>query len=58
VLNCQTDRLHGGWYARVSEDGSAVVDPLKANAWKTGYHDGRAVMVVVETLRAMATRSA
>jgi mannobiose 2-epimerase len=53
----QADARHGGWFARVSEDGSTVIDAHKADAWKAGYHDGRALIEVIERLRAMAARA-
>jgi hypothetical protein len=40
----------------VSEDGRTVVSDVKADAWKAGYHDGRAIMDTVTRLRRLATR--
>jgi mannobiose 2-epimerase len=49
------DRRYGGWRAQVSEDGKTVLaDRDKASQWKASYHDGRALMNVIATLRRMA----
>jgi len=37
-----TDHERGGWYAAVRPDGSVAGD--KANLWKCGYHNGRALI--------------
>lgn len=50
------DHRYGGWYARVSEDGSRVIGGSeKAGPWKTAYHDGRALFRTVSTLRRLGT---
>jgi mannobiose 2-epimerase len=56
VLRFQADHRNGGWHATVSEDGRTVISDVKADAWKAGYHDGRAIMDTVTRLRRLATR--
>jgi mannobiose 2-epimerase len=51
----QIDARHGGWFARVSEDGREVLfGREKATAWKTPYHDGRALMNAVAIFRRLS----
>lgn len=49
-----TDKEFGGWYATTDEAGK-VISASKANDWKAGYHDGRALMNMEERLRKLAT---
>ena len=51
----QVDHEYGGWYARVSEDGTSLVSgPDKANPWKAAYHNVRALVETVERLHRLA----
>ena len=42
------DWEHGGWYPVVGENGPG--GHFKADAWKTPYHNGRAIIVCIEML--------
>ena len=51
----QIDHEHGGWYCRVTEDGSGLVSSAdKATPWKAAYHNVRALMHTVRRLRRLA----
>jgi len=59
IWDHQVDHAHGGWYARVSEDGTSLVSgPDKANPWKAAYHNVRALVETVERLRRLAGQEA
>lgn len=45
----QTDWEHGEWHATIMPDGSARGD--KAQPWKAGYHNGRAMIECIELLK-------
>ncbi|HEY8534830.1 MAG TPA: AGE family epimerase/isomerase, partial [Vicinamibacterales bacterium] len=45
----QTDHAAGEWHATIAEDGTAHGD--KANRWKAGYHNGRAMIECLRLLR-------
>jgi mannobiose 2-epimerase len=47
------DKEFGGWYATTDESGK-VISASKANDWKAGYHDGRALMNMEERLGRLA----
>jgi cellobiose epimerase len=49
------DKEFGGWYSTTDESGK-VIGPSKANDWKAGYHDGRALMNMEERLRKLAQK--
>ncbi|MDQ3252329.1 MAG: AGE family epimerase/isomerase [Acidobacteriota bacterium] len=46
----QVDWEHGEWHATITPDGKPVGD--KAQPWKAGYHNGRAMIECIEVLRA------
>ncbi len=46
----QTDWKNGEWYEMVEEDGTPTGD--KAQPWKSGYHNGRAMMECLDILKA------
>ena len=46
----QTDWKNGEWYEMVEEDGTPSGD--KAQPWKSGYHNGRAMMECLDILKA------
>jgi len=51
----QVDHSCGGWYTRVSEDGTSLVaGPEKGSPWKAAYHNVRALVETVERLRRLA----
>jgi len=47
------DKVHGGWYPRVYNDGSPVPH-AKSDAWTECYHQGRAMFNVSARLRSLA----
>ena len=47
----QTDWEHGEWHATITPEGKALGD--KAQIWKAGYHNGRAMIECLEMLKAM-----
>ncbi len=47
----QIDWKHGEWHATVTPEGAARGD--KANIWKAGYHNGRAMIECLEVLRGL-----
>jgi mannobiose 2-epimerase len=53
VTEHQADREFGGWYS-TTDDAGKVLSASKANDWKAGYHDGRALMNIEERLRRLA----
>ena len=48
IVNNQADWEHGDWYAQVEENGKPWGD--KAGAWKSPYHNGRAMIHCLELL--------
>ena len=49
------DKEFGGWYGTTDEAGK-VISASKANDWKAGYHDGRALLNIEERLRKLGER--
>ncbi|MDO4557626.1 MAG: AGE family epimerase/isomerase [Planctomycetia bacterium] len=49
------DAQYGGWYSEVDESGNLRGSPDKGNAWKTPYHETRAMLHVIELLRGSHT---
>ncbi len=47
----QVDWVHGEWHGRVTTRGPAV-EP-KAHPWKTGFHNGRAMLECLELLKSL-----
>ena len=47
----QTDWENGEWHATITPEGKALGD--KAQIWKAGYHNGRAMIECLEILKAM-----
>jgi mannobiose 2-epimerase len=52
----QIDKVHGGWYPRVYNDGTPVKS-AKSDAWTECYHQGRAMLIISARLRAMADKN-
>lgn len=52
IENEMIDWEHGEWHSSVTPDGQARGD--KANPWKAGYHNGRAMIECIEALRTWA----
>lgn len=48
----QTDEESGGWRAMVEPDGKPIPGLAKSDAWTDPYHQGRALMNVLDRLRA------
>jgi cellobiose epimerase len=55
IFRYQLDHAHGGWYPTVSASGKPIGDS-KSDAWTEGYHQGRALMNVTNTLRRLAAQ--
>lgn len=51
VMERQTDWRRGEWHAEVHPDGS--VRGAKANRWKEGYHNGRALIFSIEIINSL-----
>jgi mannobiose 2-epimerase len=51
----QIDPVHGGWYSRVTREGTAPQGCAKSGAWTEAYHQGRALINVSRTLRLLAS---
>ena len=56
IRDQQVDPVHGGWYAVVSRDGKPVPGHIKSDRWTEAYHQGRAMLVVSQTLRSLAAK--
>lgn len=54
IVRHQVDAEHGGWRSRVGEAGEVDATLAKSDAWREGYHQGRALMTSAATLRALA----
>ncbi|HPA17158.1 MAG TPA: AGE family epimerase/isomerase [Verrucomicrobiae bacterium] len=54
IWNYQIDHTSGEWFQTVSPQGEPEHDRPKGSYWKAAYHNGRALLNVVETLRTMA----
>jgi mannobiose 2-epimerase len=52
ILNYQVDWQHGDWYEKIVKNGKTLGD--KAGAWKTPYHNGRAMLECSELLLSLA----
>jgi mannose/cellobiose epimerase-like protein (N-acyl-D-glucosamine 2-epimerase family) len=52
----QVDWEGGEWHANITEDGR--VQGAKANSWKAGYHNGRAMIECLELLEQVSARRA
>ena len=50
----QLDAKNGGWISTVSEDGHSKPGQVKSDQWKECYHQGRAMINVIERLKKMA----
>lgn len=53
----QTDWTHGEWHGTIDPDGSPRAGN-KASQWKAGYHNGRALLEVLERIRAIRQEGA
>ena len=54
IQKFQIDAKHGGWITMVNADGSAKPGQSKSDQWKEPYHQGRALLNVIERLERMA----
>lgn len=54
IAKHQIDPTHGGWYPTVSQDGKPSPNRAKSDRWTEGYHQGRAMLNVVERLNKLA----
>lgn len=54
VSRKQVDWQHGDWHANVTESGET--NGAKAGLWKSPYHNGRAVLELLEVLDRLSTR--
>jgi mannobiose 2-epimerase len=54
IWNHQADHKYGEWYESVSRAGVAKPGQPKGQIWKAAYHNGRALMNVVERLKKLA----
>jgi mannobiose 2-epimerase len=54
IRDHQTDARYGGWFSRVEPEGHAPPGMIKSDRWTEGYHQGRALMRVSDTLRRLA----
>jgi mannobiose 2-epimerase len=54
VMNHQTDWQTGEWFAEVHPDGSTT--GVKADRWKEGYHNGRALIGSIEIITGLDAR--
>ncbi|HLX64057.1 MAG TPA: AGE family epimerase/isomerase [Planctomycetota bacterium] len=55
IQKYQIDAKNNGWISMVSEDGHAKPGP-KSDQWKDPYHQGRAVINVIERLKKLAEK--
>ncbi len=55
VLTRMVDRRSGEWHATIDEAGNSSGD--KANNWKSGYHNGRAMMECMKALKRLEMRA-
>ena len=51
ISKYQVDSTNGGWYTSVSESGKPDGGQRKSDMWKDPYHQGRALMNILEMLR-------
>lgn len=47
----QIDSEYGGWFDNLTESGEIIGSGKKGHAWKTAYHDGRALLFGARILR-------
>lgn len=48
IMTRQKDAEGGDWHASVAPDGRPLFSELKGGNWKTGYHNGRCCMELIE----------
>jgi mannobiose 2-epimerase len=56
IQRYQVDAKNHGWYSSVEKDGQAPSGQTKSNAWTDPYHQGRALMNCIATLKQMTGR--
>jgi mannobiose 2-epimerase len=54
IRRFQVDAKNHGWHPSVEKDGTAPEHETKSNAWTDPYHQGRALMNCIATLRELA----
>jgi mannobiose 2-epimerase len=57
IRTYQIDHKNGGWFNALSADNMPLPSKLaKTDAWTEGYHQGRAMMRVIDRLNRLASR--
>ena len=57
IRTYQIDHKNGGWFNTLSADNTPLRSKLaKTDAWTEGYHQGRAMMCVIDRLNRLASR--
>jgi mannobiose 2-epimerase len=57
IRTYQIDHKNGGWFNALSADNTPLPSKLaKTDAWTEGYHQGRAMMRVIDRLNRLASR--
>ncbi len=54
IKKYQVDAKHGGWISYLEADGTPKPNQMKSDQWKDPYHQGRALINVIERLKKMA----
>lgn len=54
IKKYQVDAKHGGWISYLEADGTPKPGQMKSDQWKDPYHQGRAMINVIERLKKMA----
>ena len=57
IRTYQIDAENGGWRSAVKRNGDAMPDQHKSDRWTEGYHQGRALLNVSETLSRLAQKA-
>lgn len=57
IQNKQVDKTGGGWRRRVAPDGALFPAETKSDGWTEGYHQGRALLNVSQTLATLSAHS-
>ena len=57
IQDHQVDKTGGGWRRRVAPDGALFPAETKSDGWTEGYHQGRALLNVSQTLATLSAKS-
>jgi mannobiose 2-epimerase len=57
IKNFLIDRENGEWFWRVNEDNIPISTEDKLGFWKCPYHNGRALMELIERIDKMTDKS-